>query len=525
MSSRPEDKLTRRQVMQMGAMAATAAAVPAATAQAKGEPAPMSEHGGNKPNVLLLMADQYRGDCLGIDGHPCIQTPNLDRLAKEGVHFGSAYTATPSCTPARAGLLTGLAPWNHGMLGYGRVAERYDNEMPRMMREAGYQTLGIGKMHWSPQRNLHGFHRTILDESSREESVDFRSDYKAWFMSEAPHLEYDATGIGWNDYRSAVYAHPEELHPTHWTGETAVRWLEGYDQDEPFFLKVSFARPHSPYDAPERFWRMYEDAGIPPAAVGEWASRYEERSDESNNIWHGDMGAEQVRRSRQGYYGNVTFIDEQVGRIVKTLENRGLLDNTLIIFTADHGDMTGDHHMWRKTYAYEASARIPMVMRWPEGLPDAPRGQRCSSPVELRDILPTCLSAAGQPYDPARFDGGNMLSLVQGHPGPWREYIDFEHDVCYGKSNHWNALANSKWKYIFHAFDGQEQLFDLENDPGELHDLAKDGAHSKTLVEWRQRMVDHLSVRGEKWVKNGKLQIRKERQLYSPNYPKDAKMA
>ncbi|HRT97473.1 MAG TPA: sulfatase-like hydrolase/transferase, partial [Planctomycetota bacterium] len=125
------------------------------------------------PNILFLMTDQHRGDCIGADGNRVIRTPNLDRIAHEGVLFRCAYTSTPSCTPARAGLLTGLSPWHHGMLGYGAVADAYRNEKPKMLREAGYQTLGIGKMHWSPQRNLHGFHRTMLDESGRVESKDF----------------------------------------------------------------------------------------------------------------------------------------------------------------------------------------------------------------------------------------------------------------------------------------------------------------------------------------------------------------
>jgi len=145
--------------------------------------------------MLLLMADQHRADCLGADGNPVIHTPNLDRLAAEGARFRCAYSSTPTCTPARSALLTGLSPWRHGMLGYGRVAEKYPLEMPRALREAGYYTLGIGKMHYHPQRNPHGFHQVLLDESGRAESPEFRSDYRAWFCSEAPGLDPDATGI------------------------------------------------------------------------------------------------------------------------------------------------------------------------------------------------------------------------------------------------------------------------------------------------------------------------------------------
>ena len=472
----------------------------------------------SRPHILLLMADQYRGDCLGADGNRVIRTPNLDRLAREGARFACAYSSTPTCTPARAALLTGLSPWRHGMLGYGRVAEQYRVEKPRLLREAGYYTFAIGKMHWHPQRNPHGFHQVLLDESGRVESRDFRSDYRSWFHSEAPNLDPDATGIGWNSYRAGIYALPERLHPTCWTGQTAVRFLETYNRPQPFFLKVSFARPHSPYDPPERFWKLYENAPLPPAVVGHWAARFAPRSWERDDIWHGDLGPGQVRRSRQGYYGSISFIDEQIGRMLEVLERRGWLDETLIVFTADHGDMLGDHHHWRKSYAYEGSARIPMLVRWPAGLVSAARGQVIRRPVELRDVLPTLLATAGTAA-PEALDGRSLLELIEGRSETWREWIDLEHDVCYSSENHWNALTDGRWKYIFHARDGQEQLFDLEQDPGELDDLAGDARHAQTLRLWRQRLIEHLSERGERFVRGGRLALRPESYLYSPNYP------
>jgi len=472
----------------------------------------------SRPHILLLMADQFRGDCFGAAGNSVIRTPNLDRLAREGALFACAYSSTPTCTPARSALLTGLSPWRHGMLGYGRVAERYPVEKPRALRETGYYTFGIGKMHWHPQRNPHGFHQVLLDESGRVESPDFRSDYRAWFWSQAPNLDPDATGIGWNSYRAAPYVLPEQVHPTHWTGRTAVRFLESYNRPEPFFLKVSFARPHSPYDPPERFWKLYEDARPPEAVVGRWAERYAARSWQRDDIWHGDLGPGQVRRSRQGYYGSASFVDEQIGRILEALERRGWLEQTLILFTADHGDMTGDHHLWRKSYAYEASARIPMLLRWPQGMVSRPRGQRLSQPVELRDVLPTFLEAAGA--TPAeKLDGESLLKLVRGQAEGWRAWIDLEHDVCYSPENHWSALTDGRWKYIFHAHDGREQLFDLAQDPAEQNDLGADAAFESTLRLWRGRLVEHLAERGEHFVKNGRLALRQESYLYSPNYP------
>jgi choline-sulfatase len=511
-----KDELSRRGFLGLSAGATGASLLAPRIARAQAAVKPARENG--KLNILFIMDDQHRGDCLGCDGHPVVQTPHLDQLAAEGARFTSAYSSTPTCTPARAALLTGLSPWNHGMLGYASVPEQYPYEMPTALKEAGYYTCSIGKNHWTPQRNKHGLDECILDESGRAQNPEFKSDYRCWFSSVAPTQDPDATGIGFNDYTARPFALDEHLHPTRWTGDVAVNFLEQYDKEQPFFLKVSFARPHSPYDPPQRFWDLYKDAEIPERHIGDWAGRFEARSSDRDDLWHGDLGAEAARTARIGYYGNITFIDEQIGRMRDVLEARGMLENTLILFVSDHGDMTGDHHLWRKSYAYEPSARVPMIIRWPESLVEASRGQVREEPVEIRDIFPTFLDATGSA--PAReLDGKSMLELARGNAGDWRAWIDLEHDVCYGKNNHWTALTDGKTKYIFHAFDGEEQLFDLANDPGEIHDLAKVAAHEESLATWRARMVAHLEHRGEAWVKDGQLALHKDSIQFSPNYP------
>ncbi len=466
---------------------------------------------GDRPNILLLMADQHRADCVGASGNTVIYTPNLDRLAAGGALFTNAWSSTPSCTPARAALLTGMSPWNHGMLGYGALAERYPVEMPRLLHDAGYYTTGIGKMHWHPQRSLHGFDRTILDESGRVESVDFRSDYRSWFWSEDPDSDPDATGLDWNGYEARPFALDERLHPTRWIGETAVRFLRGYRRPQPFFLKVSFERPHSPYDPPRRWWDRYNNT-LPAAQAGEWARKYRPRSSAARDVWHGDLGAAAVQSARRGYYGSVSFVDEQIGRILDTLDSRGLSRRTLVLYLSDHGDMLGDQNMWRKSYAYQGSARVPMIVHWPEAFLG---GRKIDSPVEIRDALPTLLDAAGVAI-PGQVDGSSLLKLAKNPESEWRQWIDLEHDVCYAPENHWNALTDGRWKYIFHAMTGEEQLFHLETDPHELKNLA---GTPETDV-WRARMIAHLAVRGKPWVVDGRLALRPQSQLYSVNFPR-----
>jgi len=473
-----------------------------------------------KPNLLLLMTDQHRGDCLGCDGHPAIKTPHLDRLANEGIRFSSAYSSTPTCTPARSALLTGRSPWHHGMLGYGRVANRYDCKLPQALRDLGYHTFGVGKMHWFPQKTLNGFYATLVDESGRRETKGFVSDYHRWFQKQAPDLDPQSTGIGWNDHRSRVYAHPEELHPTHWTAQTAIDFIREQDRERPFFLKVSFARPHSPYDPPQRFMNMYMDEDIPSPSLGDWSQVHAQKDTPfTDDLWHGDLGAAQVSASRRGYYGSISFIDDQIGRILDALSERDLLENTFILFLGDHGDMTGDHHLWRKSYGYEGSARIPFLVRWPEGMGlNVQRGRTCTEPVEIRDVLPTFLDVGGGDI-PSSVDGKSVLPFIEAQSPSWREYIDLEHDVCYSPLNHWNALTDGKMKYIYHAHNGKEQLFNLVEDPGETRDLAEEPRMSRELQSWRTRLIEHLSERGERFVRDGQLVKRPKRMLYSPHYP------
>lgn len=360
------------------------------------------------------------------------------------------------------------------------------------------------------------FHKDTVETAS---SWEERPDYESWFWSQGPDKDPHLTGLSWNDHRGRPFAYADEtLHATHWTGETAVRFLGSYDRPEPFFLKVSFIRPHSPYDPPNRCFKMYQDAALPEAEVGDWAGRYAPRSSASNDLWHGKLPAGEIRTSRQAYYGSVTFVDEQIGRILETLEQRKLLDETLILFISDHGDMLGDQNLWRKSYGYEQSAHIPMLMRPPSGMGLGPGGQAITNPVEIRDVLPTFLDAAGASI-PESIEGKSLLRLIKTKGEGWRPYIDLEHNICYGAENHWNGLTDGRWKYLYLAMDGEEQLFHLESDPHELHDLAGIPEYESTLRTWRARLVDHLAPRGNLWVRNGKLIPRPEGMDLSPNFP------
>ncbi|MEX0776637.1 MAG: arylsulfatase [Phycisphaeraceae bacterium] len=495
-----------------------------------------------RPNLLLIMTDQQRGDCLGCAGHPVLETPYLDQLASEGTRFACAYSAVPSCLPARASLLTGMDQWHTGILGMGKgqgtIPSNFAHTLPGELARAGYHTQAIGKNHFHPQRALNGYHNCILDESGRTDSPGFVSDYRRWFEEhkDGPY-GYRDHAIDWNSWMGRPSHLPEHLHPTHWTAQQAIDWLDRRDPEKPFFLKVSFARPHSPYDPPRWYFDQYANRRMPDPFMGDWmesatggAASPAATGGASVNAWRSRRSDAEVQRARAAYYGSITFIDHQIGRLLNEMRRQhgAALANTLIIFLSDHGDMLGDHHLWRKTYAYEGSARVPLIVRPPAGWSDAPRGQVHRQVVELRDVMPTFLEAAGV-QAPQTLDGCSLLPLTRGQKvDDWRPWLHGEHVACYSHEQAMHYLTDGVSKYIWFPYLGRQQLFDLTDDPGETRDLAASPgagagaspAHADRLALWRQHLIDTLAQRGSgDLLDHGQLRRLDPHELWtSPHY-------
>ncbi|MCZ8516048.1 arylsulfatase [Paenibacillus filicis] len=452
----------------------------------------------SKPNVLFIMTDQQRWDSLGCYGNSVIETANLDWLASEGVVFENAYSSCPSCVPARASIMTGMHPWNTGILGMGNgqgpMGGGFQHTLPGELSKAAYHTQGVGKMHFHPQRLLNGFHSTFLDESGREESPGFISDYRQWFnRNKTGDFDIVDHGIDWNSWMARPYHAPEFLHPTNWTVNQSIEALKRRDPSKPFFLMTSFARPHSPYDALPYYFDLYQKKQVPEPYVGDWASIHDVEEDAAKpDAWRGVRSKGEIRRARAGYYGSIHHIDHQIGRLLLYLQKIQQLENTLIIFTSDHGDMLGDHNLWRKTYAYEGSAHIPMIVRLPESL-GKPSYKRIDAPVLLQDIMPTILEATGTEI-PETVDGISMLGLIRGEQTE-RSYIHGEHCTCYSEEQEMQYLTDGRMKYIWLPRVGIEQLFDLTEGRDETINLAKKKEYSHELQKWRARLVAELSPR------------------------------
>lgn len=458
-----------------------------------------------KYNVLLLMTDQHRWDAVGCYGNEVIDTPNIDFLASLGTVFDCAYTPTPSCVPARACLISGMSQWNCGILGMGKgqdvMGTNFPHTLPGELSKNGYHTQGIGKMHFFPQRALNGFHNTVLDESGRQHNPGFVSDYQKWFNEHSDNVDHDISehGSSWNSWIARPDTMPEYLHQTNWTAARSIGFLKEKDPTKPFFMMTSFSRPHSPYNPPSHYFNKYMNRDLPEPLVGDWESVHDIPMDAKDiDAWHGRVKESHINEARAGYYGSVEHLDHQIGRVLNYLKKNKMLDDTLVIFTSDHGDMLGDHHLWRKTYAYEGSSHIPMIVVLPKEMREGVI-PRSDAPVTLYDIMPTVLDVLGID-EPDNADGISMYGLLYGDDTKARDYIHGEHCWCYSPIQECQYLTDGKTKYIYLPGLDEEQLFDLEKDPGELHNAAGDQAYADVLVKWRKELVMILDERGENYT-------------------------
>ena len=348
-----------------------------------------------RPNILLVMTDQQRGDCVAADpvAPAPLQTPNLDALARSGAHFLHAYAESPSCIPARRSLMSGTAPAANGAVGFrGGVEWNPPATLAGELSRAGYQTEMIGKLHLHPDRRRYGFDHMQLANSTRGGD----NEYVQWLRDIHGRREVDpgmAHGVSSNGWVGRPHHLPEEQMHTFWVVDRAMEFLQRRDPSCPFFLNLSFIDPHPPLTPPRFYYDRYIDRDLPPPDVGDWADDLggpqRGLSTDASRIHLDD---DQIRCARAAYYGMINFIDDQLGRLFQ--HSGGVLRDTLVIFTSDHGEMLGDHHLFRKTWPYESSARIPFLVRAPASW-KLEGGLQPTAPVGLQDVMPTLLDAAG----------------------------------------------------------------------------------------------------------------------------------
>ena len=456
-----------------------------------------------QPNILFIMPDQMRGDCLSLERHPVLLTPNIDTIGGQGTHFTRAYTTCASCIPARRSFLTGQYPATNGMVGFRGGCPITTPTLPKVLVAAGYRTAMVGRyMHQDPYEEPYGYQTRILG------STYMNDDYTEFLARKAPGSGgVKGHGVSFNGWAAKPWHLPEHLHPTNWVVQRSRELLEAHDDSGPLFLTTSFYAPHPPLIPPPFYFDRYLRQDLPPAAIGDWASPPPDDALGAGVDAHVTLlQGEALRSAQAGYFGLINHIDDQLYWLLAEFKHksRSAKRPWLIAFSTDHGEMLGDHYFFRKCEPYEGSSRIPFLIQASPEL-GFRSGQRCDTPVCLEDLMPTFLAAAGADA-PEGMDGRSLLPVLRGEgSGGVRDWLHGEHATCYSQAQAYHFLTDGRMKYIWRPLDGSEQLFDLGADPQELRNLAGDPGQADALAFWRSTLVERLRDRPEGFVRDGTL--------------------
>jgi len=420
-----------------------------------------------RPNILLIFTDQQRRDTIGAAGAPWMKTPNLDRLVREGGWFRNAYSPCPVCIPARHNLLTGHHCETTGYYNNVHRPMRRPNVpvYPNLLSDAGYHVGGVGKQHFQPATRTHGFHEMLLQQELPERRCD--DAYLLWLAREGLGDVRNPHGVIPGLYHLPQRAVVDEAHhPVTWVADESIAYLRR-TRGRPWFLMSSFLAPHPPWAVPDSWRGLYDGVALPAAVPNcrtlPWPMAKSE--------YFGDHDSAETRRAeRAAYCTMISMVDHAVGRILAELEEQGILDETVVIFTSDHGEMLGDRGFHQKSLPYEPSAGIPLVVRAPGRLePGSVRGEF----VDLMDIMPTLLDIASSDYAPYagggeyRLEGSSLFDLAansaRDRSMQWSNYGE-------GRKR-WIMQLDHRRKYIFWYNGGIEELYDREDDPGEVRNL------------------------------------------------------
>jgi arylsulfatase len=428
-----------------------------------------------QPNVLFVMTDQQRFDSIQALGNADIYTPNFDRLVRRGQAFTNAYSPCPVCVAARYTIRTGCLPPTTRVFSNGRtdpvegqastMTGRCGSYLPQVMRQRGYRTFGIGKFHTQPWEEDLGYEVYLRSEELYgSQQTRQGDDYAAFIAREHPHYDFIEGLMGERTemyYMPQMSPMPAAATVESWAADRGIEQVQ-HDDGRPFFGMVSFVGPHPPLAPPIPFNRLYDPDRMPAPIEGDpVVDHLDEQIPWMNYaIWADDISVAQARALRARYYGELTYIDQCLGRLLDAVDARDDADNTLICLFSDHGDHMGDHRAWQKESFFDVSCRVPFLLSWPERLK---QDQRREELVGLQDLFGIATAASG---DAEIRDGIDVLAMLEGSADQ-REAI-----FCYygppGEPLFKVMVRRGAWKYIYMANGGRQQLFNVEQDPAEI---------------------------------------------------------
>ncbi len=471
------------------------------------------------PNIIFIITDQQRFDTIAALGYPHVATPNLDRLVREGVSFNQCHVTAASCAPARASLFKGYFPHTTGIL---RNADTWRRSWIELLNDAGYHCTNIGKMHSWPFETELGFHERYVVEN-KDRYLEGRYYFDEWDKAlrfrglVKQQREFYRKRA---DYRESLGAFdwemPDDTHPDFFVGDMARWWIDTYPKTEPLFLQIGFPGPHPPYDPLPRYSEPYLKKDLPllPVTQAELDSQppaFKELRQHNHDIDHDSVVLAlqptdaQRHRQRAYYLANVTMIDEKVGEIVEALERNGYIDNSIIIFTSDHGDCLTDHGHSQKWTMYEQITRVPMIV-WAPGRIEG--GRSIDALVQQMDLGPTILDWAGIPVPKDWAAQSLVAALDPTVQFAGRDYVYCEQaqDGILTGCKYMTMVRDKTHKLVHFLDEPSGQLFDLVADPDEVINLWDDAGASQhkerllaELREWRIRSGLHTKDWCREW--------------------------
>ena len=441
-----------------------------------------------RPNVLLIMADQLAASWLPAYGHAIVHAPNLTALSQEGVTFEHAYCPSPLCAPSRSAMLTGQLPSRIGVFDNAAELAASVPTVAHHLRAAGYHTCLVGKMHFVGPDQLHGFEERLTPDIYPA-GLDWTPDWRVPPTERLPWYHTMESVL-----RPGVC---EASLQTDYDAEVAFRSvrklfdLARYRRDQPFFLLASFTHPHDPWEIGRRYWNLYQrDAIEPPRVEAIPLAAADPHSRRLREMCGGaqlELTDEQVVAARHAYYAAISYLDERVGELLAALGDAGLADSTLVIFTADHGEMLGERGLWYKMTFFEPSARVPLLVR----APGAIAAQRVAEPVSLLDLAPTLLELAGD-QDAGELDGASLVPRLDGR-APTRPRAIVGEYLAEGVTAPAVMVRRERFKLVCCEGD-PDQLYDLDADPHELANLAGTPAHADVYQSLRAEVADRWDL-------------------------------
>lgn len=449
-----------------------------------------------RPHVLFITVDQWPGHLLGFTGNHTIETPTIDNLARSGVHFPNAYSACPVCIPARRSIMTGATPRVHGDRVFQPALPMPDiPTLAGCFTRGGYQTSATGKLHVYPTRDRIGFEETFIAEEGRSHlgGVD---DYEIFLAEKGCAGQQFMHGMSNNEYSWRPWHLDENLHVTNWITRTAATNIRRRDPTRPAFWYVSYTQPHPPIVPLTSYMERYRSRTVGHPVESEWSQSPDlPYALAINQKLKPSLPAEQYSDMRRAFYAQCTHIDHQIRLLIGSLREEGILDDTIIVFTSDHGDMLGDHGMYAKRYFYQGSARIPMIIVDTAHSRRLPPGSTDTRLVALQDMMPTLLSLCDIPV-PDSCDGYSMVG-------------DIRRETLYGECLEGplasRMLTDGRYKLIWYPAGNHFQLFDLKRDPDEQLNLSAHPDFQDITRRLKSALLQELYGSDNTWIKNGDL--------------------